>query len=111
MEAGKDVYCEKPLSHTVEEGREMVEAARRHQQILQTGSMQRSREGFRHACKLVVNGYIGGIQNVKVNVGEPAIPCALPAEARRADLDWEACLGPARDRTGLAWGKGGSKEA
>src|SRR3546814_879096 len=98
MEAGKDVYCEKPLSHTVEEGRAMVEAARRHQQILQTGSMQRSREGFRHACELVVNGYIGEIQTVKVNVGDPAIPCALPAEARPAGLDWDAWLGPAPQR-------------
>src|SRR3546814_14077932 len=45
MEAGKDVYCEKPLSHTVEEGRAMVEAARRHKQILQTGSIDRKSVG------------------------------------------------------------------
>ncbi|HYH57189.1 MAG TPA: Gfo/Idh/MocA family oxidoreductase [Anseongella sp.] len=95
MEAGKDVYCEKPLSHTVEEGRAMVEAARKHKRILQTGSMQRSRESFRHACELVVNGYIGEVKTIKVNVGDPAVPCSLPAEAKPEGLNWDAWLGPA----------------
>ena len=95
MEAGKDVYCEKPLSHTVEEGRAMVDAARKHGRILQTGSMQRSREIFRHACELVANGYIGEVKTVKVNVGDPAVPCKLPAEASPEGLNWDAWLGPA----------------
>lgn len=95
MRAGKDVYCEKPLSHTVEEGRAMVDAAREHQRILQTGSMQRSREGFRHACELVANGYIGELKTIKVNVGDPAVPCDLPAEPEPQGLDWDAWLGPA----------------
>ncbi|QEC51385.1 putative dehydrogenase [Anseongella ginsenosidimutans] len=98
MEAGKDVYCEKPLSHTVEEGRAMVSAARKHQRILQTGSMQRSRESFRHACELVQNGYIGEVKTVKVNVGDPAVSCDLPAEASPRGLDWNAWLGPAPQR-------------
>lgn len=98
MEAGKDVYCEKPLSHTVEEGRAMVEAARKHERILQTGSMQRSWNDFRHACELVVNGYIGDVKTVKVNVGDPAVPCDLPPEAKPAGLNWDAWLGPAPER-------------
>lgn len=98
MEAGKDVYCEKPLSHTVEEGRAMVDAARKHGRILQTGSMQRSWEAFRHACELVINGYIGEVKTVKVNVGDPAVPCELPAQASVAGLNWDAWLGPAPER-------------
>lgn len=98
MKAGKDVFCEKPLSHTVEEGRAMVEAARENKRILQTGSMQRSREDFRHACELVLNGYIGEVKTVKVNVGDPAVTCDLPAEASPEGLDWDAWLGPAPQR-------------
>ncbi len=41
-QAGKDVYCEKPLSLTIREGRKMVEAARKHNRVVQTGSQQRS---------------------------------------------------------------------
>lgn len=95
MKAGKDVYCEKPLAHTVKEGRAMVKAARKYQRIVQTGSMQRSWRNFRHACELVRNGYIGQLQSVKVNVGDPAKPYDLPAEPMPAGLDWDRWLGPA----------------
>src|SRR5580693_3116740 len=60
--AGKHVYCEKPLAHSIEEGRAMVAAVQRNKVILQTGSMQRSWINFRHACELVRNGYIGDIK-------------------------------------------------
>jgi predicted dehydrogenase len=75
--AGKHVYCEKPLAHTVEEGRDMVKAARKNKIVFQTGSMQRSNKNFRHACELIRNGYIGTIKEVIVTVGEPAIPYNL----------------------------------
>jgi threonine dehydrogenase-like Zn-dependent dehydrogenase len=52
-EAGKDVYCEKPLTLTVSEGRQLVDAVRRYGRVLQTGSMQRSSWEFRLACELV----------------------------------------------------------
>ena len=65
-EAGKDIYCEKPLSLTVKEGRAMVKAMKRNDVILQTGSMQRSQKNFRHACELVRNGYLGDIKEVLV---------------------------------------------
>src|SRR5690606_11945337 len=61
-------------------------------------SMQRSWERFRHACELVVNGYIGEVQSVRVNVGDPAVPCDLPAEPGPEGLDWDAWLGPAPAR-------------
>jgi predicted dehydrogenase len=57
--AGKDIYCEKPLSLTIPEARAMVNAVRRNNRICQTGSMQRSSQEFRKACELVRNGRIG----------------------------------------------------
>ncbi len=93
--AGKDVYCEKPLSHTVREGRAMVKATRRHKRVFQVGSMQRSMAEFRAACELVRNGVIGNIKNAEVCVGGPPIPCDLPAETDEPGLDWNFWLGDA----------------
>lgn len=95
MKAGKDVYCEKPLAHTVDEGRRMVKAVKKYKKVLQTGSMQRSRENFRHAAELVRNGYLGEVQKVLVNVGDPGIHCSLPAMETPTGLDWDRWLGPA----------------
>ncbi|HSY27118.1 MAG TPA: Gfo/Idh/MocA family oxidoreductase, partial [Burkholderiaceae bacterium] len=67
--AGKDVYCEKPMSHTIQEGRAMVNAVRVHGRILQVGSMQRSMTEFRTACELVRNGAIGKVVRAEVAVG------------------------------------------
>jgi len=97
--AGKHVYCEKPLAHSIEEGRAMVNAMKKNKKILQTGSMQRSWKNFRQACELVRNGYIGTIKEVLVNVGDPAMPCNLGEETKPAELDWEAWVGPAPFRS------------
>lgn len=94
-DAGKDIYCEKPLSLTIREAREMVKAVRRNQRILQTGSMQRSSQEFRKACELVRNGRIGKVQKVIVGVGAPSKWCDLPEEAMEPGLDWDLWLGPA----------------
>lgn len=94
LEAGKDVYCEKPLSLTVKEGRAMVDATRKNKRVFQTGSMQRSWPEFRQTAELVRNGYIGDIQIVKVSVGGPPVPYDLPPQAVPAGLDWEMWLGP-----------------
>jgi len=80
MKAGKDVYCEKPMAHTIEEGRAMVDATRKYNRVFQTGSMQRSWWTFRHACELVRNNYLGEIKKILVNVGDPAIACDLASE-------------------------------
>lgn len=93
-EAGKDIYCEKPLSLTVEEGRAMVKAARKHKRVFQTGSMQRSWPEFRQAVELVRNGYIGEIKTVNVNVGGPPKEFDLPAETLPDGVDWPFWLGP-----------------
>lgn len=93
-EAGKDIYCEKPLALTVKEGRAMVNATRKYKRVFQTGSMQRSWKEFRQAAELIRNGYIGTIKNVQVNVGPPPKPYDLPAETIPDGLDWQKWLGP-----------------
>ncbi len=94
--AGKDVYCEKPLSLTVVEGQKMVAAAREHKRIVQTGSQQRSGQEFRRACELVRGGAIGKVKEVKVGLPPPnfAGP-AVPNSAPPAELDYDRWLGPA----------------
>lgn len=96
--AGKDVYCEKPLSLTIHEARAMVKAARKYDRVFQTGSMQRSMPEFRKACELVRNGRIGKIQRVIVDVGGPSRPCDLPEEPLEPGLNWDRWLGPAPSR-------------
>ncbi len=93
-EAGKDIYCEKPMALTVKEGRAMVKATRKYNRVFQTGNMQRSWNEFRHAVELVRNGYIGDIQKVRVNIGAPPIPYTLPAQPIPEGLDWNLWLGP-----------------
>jgi len=98
-QAGKDIYCEKPLSQTIEEARAMVTAVRRYGRVFQTGSMQRSDWHFRLGCELVQNGYIGELKHVTVGVGGPAANPALAAQPVPDYLDWEMWLGPAQWRT------------
>ncbi len=66
MKAGKDIYCEKPLTLTIDEGKRLVEVQRQTGRVLQTGTQQRSSVHFRLACDLVRNGRIGKIQRVEV---------------------------------------------
>jgi predicted dehydrogenase len=93
--AGKDIYCEKPLSLTIAEARAMVNAVRQYGRVFQTGSQQRSGSNFRFACELVRNGYIGDVKHVTVNVGGPSGPCDLPPQPVPEHLDWDMWLGPA----------------
>ena len=93
--AGKDIYCEKPMNHTILEGRAMVNAVRQNQRVFQVGSMQRSSREFRAACELVRNGALGKVTRVDVAVGGPPIPCDLPEEPAEPGLDWNFWLGMA----------------
>ncbi|HON92076.1 MAG TPA: Gfo/Idh/MocA family oxidoreductase [Sedimentisphaerales bacterium] len=93
--AGKDIYCEKPLTQTIAEARAMVNAVRKYNRVFQTGSMQRSSREFRFACELVRNGYIGDIRHVTVNVGGPPEDKPLAAEPVPDYLDWDMWVGPA----------------
>ena len=96
--AGKDVFCEKPLTHNIHEAITVMAAVKRRQRVLQTGSMQRSMSEFRVACELVRNGVIGKLQRVTCKVGDPAKPCDLPEEPMEPGLDWDRWLGPAPQR-------------
>lgn len=95
LKAGKDVYCEKPLTETLDEAKAMVAATRRYGRVFQVGSQQRSERGFRVACELVRNGRIGKVHTVHVNVSGPPVDCYLPAEPVPEGLDWDFWLGPA----------------
>ena len=87
--AGKDIYLEKPMTHTILEGRALVNAVRATKRILQVGSMQRSMSEFRAACELVRNGVLGNVAKVDAAVGGPPIFCDLPAETMEPGLDWD----------------------
>lgn len=68
LDAGKDVYCEKPLANSVYESRAIVEAVKRNNRVLQVGSMERSNEKCRFAAELVRNGRIGKLKQMIVNL-------------------------------------------
>jgi len=89
MKAGKDVYGEKPLTMTIDEGKRLVAVARETQRILQTGSQQRSDARFRLACELVRNGRLGQLKHVITSL--PAGPRKGPFSPAPAppELDWD----------------------
>ena len=94
-EAGKDVYCEKPLCRTIEEGQRMTAAARRYDRVVQMGTQYRSMARTREACEWVRNGRLGRVHTVRLT--HPANR-THPAEAARPvppPLDWDLWLGPA----------------
>lgn len=95
LQKGKDVYCEKPLTHDIQEAIDVMHAVDKHKRVLQTGSMQRSSKEFRVACELVRNGCIGRIDHVDATFSGPPIPCDLPEEVMEPGLDWNLWLGPA----------------
>ena len=95
LRSGKDVYCEKPLTHNIHEAIEVMKAVDANQRVLQTGSMQRSMKEFRVACELVRNGVIGKIQKVDCSFGDPGRPCDLKEESPEPGLDWNFWCGPA----------------
>jgi predicted dehydrogenase len=102
MKAGKDVYCEKPLTLTIDEGKRLVKVWRDTKRVFQTGSQQRSEGNFRQACELVRNGRIGKIKRVQTNL--PTGPTGGPFEVKPVpeDLDWDMWLGPAF-KTDYVW--------
>lgn len=100
-EAGKDVYVEKPLSHTLEEGRKMVEAAGRHNRVVQVGTQQRSGEHFQKAVELVRGGRIGKVTLAETWIHGNQFPEGIenpPDSDPPPWLDWDMWLGPAPKR-------------
>ncbi len=100
-QAGKDVYCEKPLSVYVREGRALVTAARKYGRVVQTGTQQRTMEMNRFACEFVRDGGIGDVRVVEcVNFSGPVpYPAAgLPEQPIPPGVDWDLWQGPAPAR-------------
>ncbi len=99
--AGKDVYVEKPVSVTIEEGQKMVAAARKYKRVVQAGTMQRSAAHFQKAAEIVKSGELGTVSFVRSwnsglqkedGIGNP------PDGAPPSELDWDMWLGPAQKR-------------
>lgn len=119
--AGKDIYCEKPVSVTLQEGRRLVETVRRYGRVFQTGTQYRSIPEIRHVCRFIRDGGLGKVKSVftpfntlagslasgrfqpyaqAVNAdrcGKSYVPLdfALPAEPVPEGLDWNLWVGPA----------------
>lgn len=93
--AGKDVYCEKPISKTIREAWAMVEAVRRYGRVAQIGLQQRSTPEFIRACRLVRSGRIGKVKIVYVAFPGTSSNVNLPGEPVPEGLDWQRWLGPA----------------
>lgn len=124
VESGKDVYCEKPVSMTVDEGRQLVDAVQRHGRVFQNGSQYRTNPAIRRACDFIRKGGLGTIKSVYTLWGslggmigserfEPYASCinaavtgrsmttldfALPGEPVPEGLDWDLWVGPALSR-------------
>lgn len=93
--AGKDMYCEKPLSLTVKQGRVMSDTVRRFGRVFQTGSWQRSKGNFRTACELVRNGRVGKVKRITVSLPEGKTAGSLPEVPVPKGFDYDMWLGPA----------------
>ncbi|MHB9009707.1 MAG: Gfo/Idh/MocA family protein [Limisphaerales bacterium] len=119
--AGKDVYLEKPISMTIQEGRRVVEAMRRYGRVFQTGTQYRSAPTMRHVCQFIRDGGLGAVKRVFTQLhplggwlgaerckpytaalspetmaaSYVPVDFALPAEPVPAGLDWEMWVGPA----------------
>ena len=95
MKAGKDVYVEKPMTLTIEEGKALVAAEKELGRILQVGSQQRSSVHFRIAANLVRNGLIGDIKEIYCQLGEfPQPPEKEKIVPVPAGFDYDRWLGP-----------------
>jgi len=97
--AGKDIFGQKPLAHSIGESRAIVKVVNRYGRVFQTGSQQRSMRIFRYACELVRNGYIGEVKRAVVGLpyGSYGMPDGKPT-AVPDWLDWDIWQGPALQR-------------
>jgi predicted dehydrogenase len=95
VKTGKDVFCEKPLTLTIAEGRALSDAVRNYSCVFQTGSQQRSEAGFRFACELVRTGRIGKLKVIKVGLPGSRTIGPQPVMPVPEGFDYDMWLGPA----------------
>jgi predicted dehydrogenase len=93
--AGKDIFLQKPLTYTLQEGRILSDTVRRYGRVLQVGSQQRSDGRFRFACELVRNGRIGKLHTVKIGIAPDVAGPVRPTTPAPPELDYDMWLGPA----------------
>ncbi len=97
MRNGKDVYVEKPLSLTIEEGRAMVAAARKYGRVAQTGTQQRSSRRFHDTAEFIRNGGMGKLSRIEILIpaNNKYVGANWKPEPVPAGLDWDLWVGPA----------------
>jgi predicted dehydrogenase len=93
VRAGKDVYVEKPLTLTVDEGKLLIKAIRETKQIVQVGAWQRSDENFRVGIEMVRAGRIGKLQSVEVILGKNVVGGPFEVKEPPVHLHWDRWLG------------------
>jgi len=97
MQAGKDVYCEKPLTLTIEEGKQICQVAKETGRVFQVGTQQRTEMGLRflQAIAMIRDGRIGDVQKVTCDIGGAPTSDALPVAEVPTGLNWDLWLGQA----------------
>ena len=95
MKAGKDVYCEKPMTLTIVEGRMMSDVCRETGRVVQVGTQQRSNRKFIEAIAMIRAGRIGDVVKATCSIGGGPTSPSLPAVEAPKNLDWNLWLGPA----------------
>ncbi|HEV8607173.1 MAG TPA: Gfo/Idh/MocA family oxidoreductase, partial [Tepidisphaeraceae bacterium] len=97
--AGKDVYVEKPLAHTIVEGRKILDAARKYSRVVQVGTQHRSAPHYAEAAKIVQGGEMGAVHFVRIwnylNMSPEGIGKAEDSEVPEG-VDWDMYLGPSK---------------
>ncbi len=96
--AGKDVYLEKPVTHSLEEGAPLIRAVRSSKQILQCGMQQRSWSHFRNAVDLIQGGSLGRVTQVRTYWWQNYSSSWAPTPMTLASLNWKQWLGSAPDQ-------------
>ena len=102
LAAGKDVYCEKPMTYTIDEGREIIEAVKKSERVLQVGSQGVSSAIQARAKEIVMSGKLGQVTMIRAtfarNSAGGAWTYPIPPDASRETVNWEMFLGPAPKR-------------